>query len=97
MVIEFSLLLRFLCLDALQTQEITMHIEVEENHQFVSVRRKRDPGDLYYIVNGTFGQEGLDMIKKTVRFYDINTKSFLIILVSLCIVNKILCHRCIHH
>ncbi len=68
MMIEFILLLHFLCLDASQTQEITMHIEVEENHQLMFVRKKRDEGDLYYIVNGTFGQEGLDMIKKTVCF-----------------------------
>jgi hypothetical protein len=46
-----------------------MSIEVEQNHEVDQIRKKRDEGDLYYLVNGTLGQEGLDMIKKTVCSY----------------------------
>jgi hypothetical protein len=45
-----------------------MSIEVEANESFVSQRRKRDPGDLYDIVGGSFDETGKEWVKTKVYF-----------------------------
>jgi hypothetical protein len=56
----------FSYLDALRSKETTMYIAVEQNQTAEIKRTKREVGDLSDLVNGTFGQAGVDMIKTTV-------------------------------
>jgi hypothetical protein len=56
----------FSYLDTLRSKEITMYIAVEQNQTAEIKRTKREVGDLSDLVNGTFGEAGVDMIKTAV-------------------------------
>jgi len=52
--------------DVLKSKEVVMSMEVEGNDTTSINRRRRDTGDLYDYVNGTFDDTGKDLVKAKV-------------------------------